>query len=117
MPDRNVPLGPTPRDPEQRFWDPEAQAMPPHRRRELQDERVRELVRRVFERPVPLFRRKLEAAGITSATDVTGVDDLARVPLTTKQDLRESEATAPPWGEYRFTPVSECVRLGQSTGT
>lgn len=115
-PDAHV-LGPAPRDPEQKFWDPQAQTMPPDRRRELQDERVRELVRRVFERPVPLFRRKLESAGIASAEDVTGVDDLSRVPLTTKQDLRDSEAAAPPWGDYRFTPASECVRLGQSTGT
>jgi phenylacetate-CoA ligase len=93
------------------------QTMDRERRRTLQDERVRELVRRIFQQPVPLFRRKLESAGMTRAGDVGGVDDLARVPLTTKQDLRESEAAAPPWGEYRFTSPKECVRLGQSTGT
>lgn len=110
-------LGPAPRDPAQKFWDPEMQTMDPGRRRALQDERVREMVRKIFERPVPLFRRKLEAAGIANPDDVGGVDDVACMPLTTKQDLRESEADAPPWGDYRFTSPRECVRLGQSTGT
>jgi phenylacetate-CoA ligase len=110
-------LGPAPRDPAQKFWDPEMQTLEPERRRALQDERVRELVRKALERPVPLFRRTLERAGITDPRDVAGVGDLERVPLTTKQDLRESEAAAPPWGEYRFTSPTECVRLGQSTGT
>jgi phenylacetate-CoA ligase len=110
-------LGPARRDPAQALWDPEMQTMAPEQLRALQDERVRALIERVFEAPVPLFRRKLEAAGITSATDVVGVDDLASVPLTRKQDLRESEAMVPPWGDYRFTPASACVRLGQSTGT
>jgi phenylacetate-CoA ligase len=110
-------LGPAPRDPTQKFWDPEMQTMDREHRRTLQDMRVRDLIRKVFERPTPLFRRKLEAAGVESADDVAGVDDLARVPVTTKQDLRDSEAAAPPWGDYRFTRPSECVRLGQSTGT
>src|SRR5262245_32218301 len=110
-------LGPAPRDPAQKFWDPEMQTMDPPHRRPLQDARVRDLIGKIFERPVPLFRRQLEAAGIGKPDDVAGVDDLAHVPLTTKQDLRESEAATPPWGDYRFTSPSECVRLGQSTGT
>jgi phenylacetate-CoA ligase len=110
-------LGPAPRDPAQKFWDTEMQTLHPERRRALQGMRVRDLVRKALDRPVPLFRRALESAGITDPRDVAGVDDLERVPLTTKQDLRESEAAAPPWGEYRFTSPSDCVRLGQSTGT
>ncbi len=110
-------LGPAPRDPAQAFWDPEAQTMDPEARRALQDERVRALIGRVFDVPVPLFRRRLESAGISSAGDVRGVDDLMSVPLTRKQDLRDSEAEVPPWGDYRFTPPTACVRLGQSTGT
>ena len=75
------------------------------------------MVRKIFDNPVPLFRRKLEAAGIQGPDDLKGVDDIARIPLTVKQDLRDSEAESPPFGDYRFTPASQCVRLGQSTGT
>ena len=34
-----------------------------------------------------------------------------------KQELRDSEAAQPPIGDYRFTSLRECVRVGQSTGT
>ena len=84
---------------------------------ELQDERVRTLIRRVIETPVPLFAAKLVEVGITSPDDVKGVDDLAQIPITVKQDLRDSEAASPPWGEYRFTDPRHAVRLGTSTGT
>jgi phenylacetate-CoA ligase len=74
-------------------------------------------VRRIFETPVALFRRKLESAGVKQPEDVRGVDDLSRVPLTRKQDLRDSEAAQPPYGDYRFVDVHRCVRIGTSTGT
>ena len=45
------------------------------------------------------------------------IDDLEHIPLTVKQDLRDSEGDAPPFGDYRFTDPRECVRLGTSTGT
>jgi phenylacetate-CoA ligase len=110
-------LVPVPRDPGQKFWDPELQTLDPGERRRRQDAALRGLVRRVLETPVPLFRRKLEAAGVKHAEDVRGVDDLSRIPLTRKQDLRDSEAAAPPYGDYRFVDVRRCVRIGTSTGT
>lgn len=93
------------------------QTLERERLRALQDERLRTMVRRIFETPVPLFVRKLESAGITGPDDVKGVDDLDGIPLTVKQDLRDSEAAVPPFGDYRFTDPRACVRLGTSTGT
>ena len=110
-------LGPAPRDPAQKFWDPEAQTMDPERRRALQEERLRTMLGRILETPVPLFRRKLEAAGVSSPDDLKSLDDLWRIPPTVKQDLRDSEAAEPPWGDYRFTSPHHCVRMGSSTGT
>ena len=110
-------IGPPPRPHDQRFWDPDVQTMDPQRRRELQDERLRTMVRSIFERPVPLFRRKLEAAGIAAPDDVNSIDDLSAIPVTVKQDLRDSEADVPPWGDYRFTDPRSAIRLGTSTGT
>jgi phenylacetate-CoA ligase len=110
-------IGPIPRPTDQALWDPVHQAMDPDRRRVLQDERVRALIGRILDTPVPLFAAKLAEAGITSPDDVKGVDDLARIPSTIKQDLRDSEAEAPPWGRYRFTDPRRAVRLGTSTGT
>lgn len=110
-------LGPPPRDPAQQFWDPEVQTMDPQQRRELQLTRLRRLVDDVFTRDVGLFRTKLTDAGITDGRDLTSLDDINSIPLTRKQDLRDSEAEHPPLGDYRFTPLSDCIRIGQSTGT
>ncbi len=109
-------LGPEPRDPDQKFWDPEAQTMSRDQIHDLQSERLRDMVGRIFENPVPLFKRKLEEAGIESADDIKSVDDINEIPLTVKQDLRDAEANEPPYGDYRFT-TDGVVRLGTSTGT
>lgn len=110
-------LGPPPRPDDQPLWDPAHQAMDPEARRQLQDRRVKELIAKVLETPVPLFKRKLAAAGIDSAHDVAGVDDLSKIPVTIKQDLRDAEAAVPPWGDYRFSDPRQGIRIGTSTGT
>jgi phenylacetate-CoA ligase len=110
-------FGPPPRQTTQKYWDPEIQTMDRERMRALQEERLGALLGKVFDNPVPLFRDKLMAAGITSPDDIKSLDDLRHIPLTMKQDLRDSEAGAPPWGTYRFTDPRQAVRVGQSTGT
>jgi phenylacetate-CoA ligase len=110
-------LGPPPRDPAQTYWDPEAQTMHRDRLRALQNGRLGVLLRKIFDNPVPLFKDKLVAAGITSPEDVKTVDDLRHVPLTLKQDLRDSETEDPPFGRYRFTDARAAVRIGTSSGT
>jgi phenylacetate-CoA ligase len=108
---------PTHRDPSRTWWDPDIQTMPQDRLHELREQRLRDMIRRVFERPVPLFARKLNEAGVTAAGDINGLADLERLPVTVKEDLRQSEAEHPPVGDYRFADLRECVRLGTSTGT
>jgi phenylacetate-CoA ligase len=110
-------LGPLPRDPGQKFWDPDAQTMPRELLGDVQLSRLQELVDRVLRTPVPLFERKLREAGIERAADIGSLDDINAIPTTVKQELRDSEADTPPFGDYRFTDPRECVRLGTSTGT
>jgi phenylacetate-CoA ligase len=110
-------LGPAPRPHDQRHWDPEMQTMPREQLEALQVERLRELATRMLAGQAPLFGRKLAEAGITDPNEITSVSDLNRVPLTRKQELRDSEAAHPPFGDYRFAPLDQCVRLGTSTGT
>ena len=64
------------------FWRPEVQTLPREDLRALQEERLRALIARVFDRPVPFFKRKLEQAGI-GPDDVKTLDDLPKIPRTT----------------------------------
>jgi phenylacetate-CoA ligase len=98
------------------YYDAAIQTMPRDALRRLQAERLARQLDRVWSVPVPFFRRKLEAAGLTRA-DLRGLDDLAHIPTTRKHELRESEEQHPPFGDYRGAPIDACVRLGASTGT
>jgi phenylacetate-CoA ligase len=109
--------GPAARDPSQRLWDPDRQAMDQAARRALQLACVRAFVDKVLARPTSLYIDKLRAAGVACAEDVADLGDLGAIPVTVKQELRDSEAEHPPLGRYRFTELRDCVRVGQSTGT
>ncbi len=98
------------------FYRPEVQTMPREQLEALQLERLQKLIRRIWERPIPFFRRKLESAGLTPR-DVRSLDDLRAIPTTVKDDLRASETAHPPLGDYRGSTIDECVRIGCSTGT
>jgi phenylacetate-CoA ligase len=100
------------------YYDPEIQTLPTEKIRSLQTERLRRQLERVWSVPVPFFRKKLEGAGLTRAdARALRLEDLSRLPTTLKSDLRRSEAELPPFGDYRGAPLSQCVRLGASTGT
>lgn len=98
------------------YYDPVIQTMPLEQVQRLQTERLARQLDRVWSVPVPLFRRKLEAAGLRR-DDLRGLDDLQLIPTTQKDALRRSEEEHPPFGDYRGAPVSAAVRLGASTGT
>jgi phenylacetate-CoA ligase len=92
------------------LWNPEIEAMPRPELEKLQAERLRRTVERVC-RNVPFYREKMSQAGIRPE-DIRSVKDLARLPFTTKQDLRDN---------YPFNlfaaPRDEVVRVHASSGT
>ena len=54
---------------------------------DLQDQRVRKIVTYVYEN-VPFYQERFDEAGV-SPSDVDGIEDLSRLPFTTKEDLRD----------------------------
>ena len=78
--------------------------------RAVQSERLKETVQRVYHY-VPGYRKKMQEAGLTPA-DIKSVDDLAKLPFTVKQDLRDNY----PFGMFAV-PMSEIVRIHASSGT
>ena len=78
--------------------------------RALQLVRLQDAVSRA-DRQVPHFQRKFAAAGIKPGALKT-LDDLARFPFTTKEDLRQNY----PFGMFAV-PMNEIVRVQASSGT
>ncbi|MDR7483292.1 MAG: phenylacetate--CoA ligase [Armatimonadota bacterium] len=92
------------------LWDPAAEAAPRGELVRLQDQRLRQVVARVWAR-VPFYRERLAAAGLTPE-EVRGIADLPRLPFTTKADLRRLY----PFGHFACPP-EEVVELHCSSGT
>ena len=76
----------------------------------LQLERLKETVARVYEK-VPYYRAKMEEKGV-KPQDIQSLSDLAKLPFTTKQDMRDSY----PFGLFAVEQ-DEIVRIHASSGT
>lgn len=75
----------------------------------LQLERLQATVRHCMNSP--FYKKRFQEAGITSE-DIKSLDDIRRIPFTTKQDLRDTY----PFG-MASVPLRECTRLHSSSGT
>ncbi len=71
---------------------------------------LRETVRAAYA-AVPHYRQAFDAAGV-HPSDIRRLDDLRRIPFTTKEDLRRGY----PFGMFAV-PRSEVVRIHASSGT
>ncbi len=92
------------------IWNEHAECMDREQLIRLQNERLRNMVSRLYYN-VPFYRKKFQEAGINPG-DITGIDQLKDLPTTKKQDLRDNY----PFGLFAV-PQSEIVRLHASSGT
>lgn len=88
----------------------EVEAWPRSRIETLQLKHLRAGVDRVW-RAVPFYREKLTEAAMTAAA-IRSLEDVARLPFTTKEDLRDNY----PFG-LLAVPMSEVIRVHASSGT
>src|SRR5437764_318614 len=75
----------------------------------LQTRRLREQVAHAGRRS-PFYRRKFRAARIDPAT-IRSLDDLRRLPFTTKDELKDNQAAHPPWGDVLAVPFADVLRV------
>lgn len=92
------------------IFEPEFETMGRRDLTRLQSERLAEIVSYVYER-VGFYRNRLDEAGV-KPSDITSVEDLHRLPITRKQDLRDHY----PFGMLAVDR-SEAVRVHASSGT
>ncbi len=92
------------------MWNPEAESMPRKALEKLQGERLSKIVAYAYHK-TPFYRQKFDAAGIKPDA-IRSLDDLAKLPFTTKQNLRD----AYPFGNFCI-PQEDVVRIHASSGT
>ena len=82
------------------YWDREKECMPREDIEKLQLRRLKETVYRVYAF-VPSYKEKMDQAGI-KPDDINSLEDLNKLPFTTKQDLRDNY----PFGLFALPMVS-----------
>ncbi len=92
------------------IWNETKECMSRDEMTNLQSARLRKMVDRVYHNVV-FYRKKMQAMGIEPG-DIKGIEDLYKLPYTTKEDLRDNY----PFGLFAI-PESEVVRLHASSGT
>jgi phenylacetate-CoA ligase len=97
------------------YWRKNLETMPREKLEEFQLHRFKDRMKYVYEHS-PMYRRKYEQAGI-KPHDIRTLADIQYVPFTLKEELLESQAAAPPWGDFICIPPEEGVRVFQTSGT
>ncbi len=92
------------------MYNPKIETLPLEELRKLQNERLSALVARVYQ-DVPAYRKKLDDAGLQPG-DIQTVEDLHKLPFTTKDDLRAHY----PYGMFA-KPMNQVLRIHASSGT
>jgi phenylacetate-CoA ligase len=95
---------------------PEVETRPSVEQLVLDDLSYRAQLTYVFERSA-FYRRKLEAAGFSSPDSAGGLAQIARLPLTEKQELRATATAENPIGAHLCAEPSEIARIYSTSGT
>ncbi|MBE3588203.1 MAG: phenylacetate--CoA ligase [Thermoanaerobacteraceae bacterium] len=92
------------------YWDCHIETMPREQLQALQLERLQLTIERVY-RNVPFYRRRFTEAGVKPSS-IRSLEDIKRLPFTTKQDLRDNY----PFGLFAVS-MTDVVRVHASSGT
>ncbi|MCR4560363.1 MAG: phenylacetate--CoA ligase [Bacteroidales bacterium] len=92
------------------IFNPKYECMDREQLRALQSERLIKTVRTCYDKS-PFYRKKMDEIGV-KPDDIKSIDDIHKLPFTTKIDLRDEY----PFG-LQVVPQSEIVRIHASSGT
>ena len=93
-----------------RYFQPERETMSREDMKAHQSALLVEQVQHVYNN-VAYYRERMDAAGV-KPEDIHGIEDLHKLPMLTKADLRD----AYPYG-LLAVPLSDCVRIQSTSGT
>lgn len=91
------------------YWQPEIETMPREKLRQLQTEKLRRTIETALNSP--FYGHRLGKLGITPQS-INSVDDIRKIPFTTKQDLRDNY----PFGLVAGN-MKDAIRIHSSSGT
>ena len=97
------------------YWDREVETMDPGERHELVASKLRLQVQYAYSNS-DFYRERWDAAGV-HPDQIQTLDDLRRLPLLRKDDLRAEQAAYPPFGRYLCHDARGLARIHGTSGT
>jgi phenylacetate-CoA ligase len=98
-----------------KMWRPLLETLPREEFAKRQLRLFRKQITYVMEKS-PFYQRKFKEAGITPG-DIKRLEDVSRVPFTTKQELLKSQEEHPIFGDFPCIPAEAATRVFQTSGT
>ena len=98
-----------------RFFDHALETMSPKAIEALQIEKLRSMFKKIY-RHNRFYTEKFDSAGIDHET-IQNVNDMAKIPLTNKEELIKAQQDKPPFGSNATFPESAYSRFHQTSGT
>ena len=99
-----------------RYLDPEIETLPRAQLEKLQAEKLAAQVARVIAKS-PFYRAKYAAAGFSASPRIAAPEDVRKLPILSKSELREAQAAKPYFGDIATVPASDFIETLSTTGT
>lgn len=98
------------------IFDPAVETRPVADQFALDRDRYREQVKYLFAHS-EFYQQKFTEAGFSSPEQVGSLDDIAALPFTEKDEIRQSQALYPPFGNHVAAPAESLRRVFSTSGT
>jgi len=102
--------------PKTMLYDPEVETRPVAEQYELDKAQYLRQIEYLFANST-FYQRKLAGAGFHSAAQVGGLDDIAQLPFTEKDEIRATQAQEPPFGAHLAADPEQLRRVFSTSGT
>ena len=99
----------------QERWSPELETMDPERRDEVILKKLRGQVRYAYRNSG--FYREFYAGVSVDPGNLRSLEEFARLPILTKDDIRREQEAHPPYGRFLCIPPSDVFRVHGTSGT
>jgi phenylacetate-CoA ligase len=100
---------------EKKYWNEEVETMPADKLAKAEGELLKKEVAYIYEHS-PFYRQKMEEINVMPK-DIKGVEDIVKLPLTTKDDLRKSQVDYGGLGGHQCASTESLVRIQGTSGT
>jgi phenylacetate-CoA ligase len=97
------------------YWNPQVETMKRDELEKLQLKKLKWQVERVYKHS-EFYRERFKKVGV-KPEDIKSLDDISKLPVVTKGELRQEQTSYPPFGRYAVAPPSDWRELHPSTGT